>query len=128
MAKSSFNLGNALKAQEQFQEAAVSYRHALDLQPQTVDAWVMLAEVLLSLVQLDPAHEACQQALKLAPNTIECLLIMGSVLEAKQNLAVKGHFCSPVKSCRISRPKASTRALPGASLLARNSISLACSI
>lgn len=60
--------GNILRQQGHLEEAAAAYQEAIRLEPQSVDAYQNLAEVLHELGSLDQAADAYQQAIALHPD------------------------------------------------------------
>ncbi len=81
-----YNLGNALKAQGNLDEAAESYRKALLLQPDYAEAHVNLGNVLQAQGKLDEAVEHYRKALALKPGLAETHYNLGSALQAQGRL------------------------------------------
>lgn len=73
------NLGNALKEQGRFGDAANEYRAAIGLAPQHAPAWCALGHVLTAQGKLPEAEQAARRAIELAPNAAESYIVLGSV-------------------------------------------------
>ena len=75
-----FNLGNELARRGQLQEAAISYRRALAVQPQLAPAHQSLGEILLELDRLDEAAVSFRRALQIRPDFADAHQGLGKVL------------------------------------------------
>jgi len=64
-AKAHAQLGNVLAATGDFDGAIVSYRAALALEPESVEAWSTLGALLKALARYDEAEECCAAGLRL---------------------------------------------------------------
>lgn len=71
-----FTLGEEKEAQAQLQ----SILHA---HPDSVEAWRALAEVCLSLKDLDEAERACRQAMELSPDDLTLTVSLARILVNK---------------------------------------------
>jgi protein O-GlcNAc transferase len=74
------NLGNVLRDLGQLDEAAVSYRRALDIAPNLAEAHSNLGVVLWDLGQLDEAAMSYRRALSIAPDLAEAHSNLGLIL------------------------------------------------
>jgi tetratricopeptide (TPR) repeat protein len=61
--------GDTLREQGQLEAAAAAYQQAIQQDPQSVEAYQRLAEVLQAMGRLNPAAQAYQQAIALHPET-----------------------------------------------------------
>jgi protein O-GlcNAc transferase len=77
------NLGNALKAQGKFPEAAAAYAYALSLKPDNVAAHYSLGVALHAQGKLPEAAAAYRRALSLKPDHAEAYTNLGNVLQAQ---------------------------------------------
>ncbi len=77
------NLGNALKAQDRWPEAAQAYQRALKINPQFAPAHNNLGLVLKEMGDLDQSLSHLQKAVKLAPTYIEAKYNMANLLRMK---------------------------------------------
>lgn len=75
-----YNLAEALRRQEDWQQAEQSYRQALRLAPGMVDAHVNLANLLKDRGRHDEALACYQQALRLKPDHVLAYCGMGDIL------------------------------------------------
>jgi tetratricopeptide (TPR) repeat protein len=64
-AKAHAQLGNVLAATGDFDGAIASYRAALALEPESVEAWSTLGALLKALARYDEAEECCAAGLRL---------------------------------------------------------------
>src|SRR5690606_15328870 len=71
---------DALKAQENFQEAAVAYSQAIERDPNLAAAWNGRGECMLELQQLDAASTDFNYALEKTPNDPKVLSNIGHIL------------------------------------------------
>lgn len=76
------NLGAVLQYQGQLENAAVSFRRALTIQPEVTGLHFNLGAVLQQLGQLDQAVASFSRALELQPDHIEASLRLGNALLA----------------------------------------------
>lgn len=76
------NLGNALNAAGQLNEAAASYRRALKINPDFALAHSNLGHTLNVLGQFDSAVASCRRAVALQPNYAEAHNHLGGALQA----------------------------------------------
>ncbi len=75
------NLGNALLAQNKYEDAATSFFEALRLQPDLAPAWYMLGKARKKLCQWSDAEIAFRKTVELNPNWIDARLLLGNVLQ-----------------------------------------------
>ena len=80
------NLANALNAQGNLAEAAVSYGRALTLKPDHVEAHYNLGIVLQAQGKLEEAAASYRRALSLRPNHADTLSNLGNTLQAQGRL------------------------------------------
>ena len=80
-------LGEALRAQSQFGDAAEAYRRAVEMNPQQVSSWFSLASSLASQGKLGEAEAAYRQVLTLEPDTLQALVNLGNVLQSQERFA-----------------------------------------
>ena len=78
----------------QLEDAIVSYRQALRLQPDYADASSNLAVALKDQGRIDEAIAACQQAIRLRPDLAGAHSNLGSALNCK------GRFDEAIAACR----------------------------
>lgn len=71
-----FTLGEEEEAKSQLQSILQSY-------PDSVEAWRALAEVCLSLKNLDEAENACRKALELSPEDLTLTVSLARILVNK---------------------------------------------
>ena len=81
------NTAESMFAQQQYEEAAKNYGHAVSIDARTPDVWVAYGDTLLQLIPKDPdnggrAVRAWQTALELDPHHKEALSRMLTVLLA----------------------------------------------
>lgn len=76
-----FNLGVAYKSAGQLEQSAASYRSALALKPDYVEALSNLGNVLQALSQLDDAVQCYRQALVIHPNAFDTQNNLGTALK-----------------------------------------------
>jgi uncharacterized protein (TIGR02466 family) len=79
-------LALALDGQQKFAEAVISYKNALNLQPNMPDLQFNLGIALAHINKLDAAENAYRQALKLNPNFFEAYGNLGTVLQRQGKL------------------------------------------
>ncbi len=78
--------GNAFFFEGRYDEAILSYEKALQLNPESYEAWFGEASVLLISQQYDEAREAYQQAIVLKPDSYEAHFGQASALRKLQAL------------------------------------------
>jgi len=88
-----FNLGVALEAGGQLEEAAASWERALRLQPNLAEAraklgpaCIQLGEVLWAQGRLEQALTMCRRAIELQPQSAQAQVNLGNVLQAMGRL------------------------------------------
>jgi tetratricopeptide (TPR) repeat protein len=74
------NLGNALELQDKFDEAAASYRRAIELKPNYAEAYHSLGNALYMQDSLDDAAAYHRRALALKPDYAEAYVSLGTDL------------------------------------------------
>lgn len=74
------NLGNALKKQDRFYDAAASYRRVLEIKPDFAEAHNNLGNVLQCMGQLDKAAASYRRALEIKPDYAGAHSNLGNVL------------------------------------------------
>jgi tetratricopeptide (TPR) repeat protein len=113
-----YALGRAHKAANDLSAAEQSYRQALHLHPEYLDAWVSLGIVLRIGGRLGEA-EACQRAaLKLDPASFLALLNLGTVLSAQSRFAEAAEFFG--RAIKINPRSANAHCNLGIALLQLN--------
>ena len=80
------NLGNALQALGQLDEAIASYRQTLLLKPDYAEAYCNLGKALKAQDRLDEAIASYRQALLLRPNLAETHYNLGNALKEQDSL------------------------------------------
>ncbi|NEQ65096.1 MAG: tetratricopeptide repeat protein [Symploca sp. SIO2D2] len=65
-----FSLGNLLISAESYEDSLDCYQKAIDLNPQSVDAWVNRAYALINLERYEEALESSQTAIDLEPQSV----------------------------------------------------------
>jgi tetratricopeptide (TPR) repeat protein len=80
LAEAHNNLGNALLSLRRYEEAAASYRRALDLRPNAPGAHANLGNALRALGRSQEALIHCRRALELEPDSADAHLLMGNAL------------------------------------------------
>jgi tetratricopeptide (TPR) repeat protein len=88
------NLGNAFGRLGRLEEAAASYRRALDADPEFAEAHNNLGELCLEGGRAEEALVSCQQALRIRPDFADAHRNLGGVLMRL------GRFDEAVRSCR----------------------------
>ncbi|MET3108405.1 Tfp pilus assembly protein PilF [Oxalobacteraceae bacterium GrIS 2.11] len=76
-----FSLGNIFLSFERLIEAKTSYRYALQIDPEHVNAMCNLASSLMKLGRLHDAEQLCRQALQLQPDHTESHINLGLALK-----------------------------------------------
>jgi tetratricopeptide (TPR) repeat protein len=74
------NLGNALQSQRRFDDAAASYRRALEIQPHSPEGYNNLGSALRGLGRLDEAVASFRRALEIKADFAEASNNLGSAL------------------------------------------------
>jgi tetratricopeptide (TPR) repeat protein len=88
------NLGNAFGRLGRREEAAASYRRALDADPEFAEAYNNLGELWLDGGRAEEALVSCQQALRIRPDFADAHHTLGRALLRL------GRFAEAVRSCR----------------------------
>jgi tetratricopeptide (TPR) repeat protein len=88
------NLGNALGRLGRLEEAAASYRRALEADPEFAEAHNNLGELWLECGRAEEALVSCQQALRIRPDFARAHQNLGKVLVRL------GRFDEAVRSCQ----------------------------
>ena len=89
-----YNLGNALQALRQFDDAVVSYHRSLTINPEYAKAHNNLGTALQDLGQLDEAAASFRRALAVKPEFVEAHSNLGNVLRDL------GQLVEAIASCR----------------------------
>jgi predicted O-linked N-acetylglucosamine transferase (SPINDLY family) len=76
-------LGNALRAQQRWNEAADAFRQSLARDPTSATAWFLLGLTEVNANRYDNAEQAYQQSLKLAPGSVETLTCYAFLLNQR---------------------------------------------
>lgn len=76
------NLGQVAAALGRSDEAAAHYRKALELQPNSVDTLIGLADVV-KVTDLDAAEAHCRSAIAIAPAQASAHVVLGTILRAR---------------------------------------------
>lgn len=79
-------LSLALDAQQKFAQAVLSYKNALNLQPNTPDLWFNLGIAQTQIQQLDEAVLSYQKAIQIKPDFFEAYGNLGTVLQTQGKL------------------------------------------
>ncbi len=79
-AKNHFLLGNKLLEQRKAKSAIACYRRAITLEPDLIDAYWKLGEILLAIGNHQGAIACYQQALKVSPNQARSYFLLGQAL------------------------------------------------
>ncbi|MBF0460211.1 MAG: tetratricopeptide repeat protein, partial [Magnetococcales bacterium] len=75
-----YNLGNLLQDLKRFEEAEVSYRHALRVEPDFAEAHYNLGNLLHELKRFEEAEASYRQALRVEPDFAEAHYNLGNLL------------------------------------------------
>jgi len=86
-AKAHAQLGNVLAATGDFDGAIASYRAALALEPESVDAWSTLGALLKALARYDEAEECCAAGLRLDSTNAGLKYTLATVLFEQARVA-----------------------------------------
>jgi tetratricopeptide (TPR) repeat protein len=76
-----FEQGEQLANQGFYGEALIQFDRIIEVQPESVPAWIFRAVVLLHLDRYQEALESCDQALTLSPTDAEAWLFRGVALQ-----------------------------------------------
>jgi predicted O-linked N-acetylglucosamine transferase (SPINDLY family) len=87
------NLGNAYAAAGKWQDAELSYRHALDRKRDYAEAYYNLGKALFAQGKLEDAGASYRHALALRPNHAETYLNLSNVLQAQGKLDEAAEAC-----------------------------------
>ncbi len=79
-------LSLALDGQQKFAESVLSYKNALQLQPNSPDLWFNLGIAFTQIQQLDQAATSYQKAIQTKPDFFEAYGNLGTVLQAQGKL------------------------------------------
>ena len=86
-AKAHAQLGNVLAATGDFDGAIVSYRAALALEPESVEAWSTLGALLKALARYDEAEECCAAGLRVDSTNAGLKYTLATVLFEQARVA-----------------------------------------
>ncbi|MEG3085510.1 glycosyltransferase [Sphingomonas sp. PB2P12] len=93
--------GNAARDHQDWQSAAVAYRHALAREPHLQHVWVQLGHMEKEAGEIDQATRAYEEAARLRPDDTEPLLRLGHLAKAwRQPIDAAAYFIAALQRDR----------------------------